>query len=76
MNYYNYRNGTLNTRIADALDALDKSANEEHARSYMDGCPENMTHADANDLLEWLDEHDSRAADAVREALKVEPIGG
>lgn len=66
---YNYRTGELNSKIANALDSLDGSAGDEHARSYMDGGPENMTAGDAAALIEWLDENDPRAASAVRSTI-------
>jgi hypothetical protein len=65
---YNYRNGKLNRAIASALDTLDTCANDEHARAYMDGCPENMTPEDAEAIAEHLDEHNPDAAQAVRAA--------
>lgn len=64
-----YRQGRLNELLARALDALDTSANDERARAYMDGCPMDMTAADARDLVEWLDQHDPQAAAAARAAL-------
>lgn len=66
---------TVRQVIAQALDALDTSANDEHARGYMDGCPENMTDADVAFLLAWLDANDTRAAAAVRAALATSSPG-